>query len=67
MKRWLLAAALLAGAACDSQRDAAAPQRTVDPALTAALTQIDRCRGHWSDAVFSAFCTALALAGASHP
>jgi serine protease AprX len=36
MKRWLLAAALLGGAAC-TQRDAAAPQRTVDPALTAAL------------------------------
>ncbi len=37
MKRWLLAAALLAGAACDMARDAAAPQRTVDPALRAAL------------------------------
>src|SRR5213594_3072623 len=37
MKRWLLAAALVAGAACDTQRDAAAPQRTVDPALRAAL------------------------------
>ena len=37
MKRWLLAAALVAGAACDTARDAAAPQRTVDPALTAAL------------------------------
>src|SRR2546423_4364772 len=37
MKRWLLAAALMAGAACDTQRDAAAPQRTVDPALRAAL------------------------------
>jgi serine protease AprX len=37
MKRWLLAAALLVGAACDLQRDAAAPQRTVDPALRAAL------------------------------
>jgi len=38
MRRWLLAAALVLGAACDTQRDAAAPQRTVDPALTAALT-----------------------------
>ena len=37
MQRWVLAAALLAGAACDTQRDAAAPQRTVDPALRAAL------------------------------
>jgi len=37
MKRWLLAAALMMGAACDTQRDAAAPQRTVDPALRAAL------------------------------
>ncbi|PYP48790.1 MAG: hypothetical protein DMD42_00145 [Gemmatimonadetes bacterium] len=37
MRRWLLAAALVLGAACDTQRDAAAPQRTVDPALTAAL------------------------------
>ena len=37
MRRWLLAAALLAGAACDTQRDAAAPQRSVDPALRAAL------------------------------
>ena len=37
MKRWLLAAALLAGAACDTARDAAAPQRSVDPALRAAL------------------------------
>jgi len=37
MKRWLLAAALVAGAACDSQREPAAPQRTVDPALSAAL------------------------------
>src|SRR2546422_223241 len=37
MKRWLLAAALMAGAACDTQRDAAAPQRTVDPGLRAAL------------------------------
>jgi serine protease AprX len=37
MKRWLLAAALVVGAACDTQRDAAAPQRTVDPALRAAL------------------------------
>src|SRR6267143_1014232 len=36
MKRWLLAAALLGGGAC-TQRDAAAPQRTVDPALTAVL------------------------------
>ena len=33
----------------------------------AALAEIDRCRGHWSDAVFSAFCTALVLPGASHP
>src|SRR3989449_10735582 len=37
MKRWLLAAALMVGVACDTQRDAAAPQRTVDPALRAAL------------------------------
>jgi serine protease AprX len=37
MKRWLLAAALVVGAACDTQRDTAAPQRRVDPALTAAL------------------------------
>src|SRR5205814_225453 len=37
MRRWLLAAALVVGAACDTQREAAAPQRTVDPALTAAL------------------------------
>src|SRR3989441_1485393 len=37
MRRWLLAAALVLGAACDTQRDAVAPQRTVDPALTAAL------------------------------
>ena len=38
MKRWLLAAAaLMVGAACDTQRDTAAPQRSVDPALTAAL------------------------------
>jgi len=37
MKRWLLAAAMVAGAACDTQHDAAAPQRTVDPALRAAL------------------------------
>jgi serine protease AprX len=38
MKRWLLAAALVVGAACDTQRDAVAPQRNVDPALAAALT-----------------------------
>jgi len=37
MKRCLLAAALVVGAACDTQRDAAAPQRSVDPALAAAL------------------------------
>jgi len=37
MKRWLVAAALVVGAACDTQRDTAAPQRRVDPALTAAL------------------------------
>src|SRR5207249_7286009 len=38
MKRWLLAAAaLMVGAACDTQRDAAAPQRSVDPALRAVL------------------------------
>ncbi|PYO98884.1 MAG: peptidase S8 [Gemmatimonadetes bacterium] len=37
MKRWLLAAALVVGAACDTQRDAAAPHRTVDPTLRAAL------------------------------
>src|SRR5947209_9958637 len=37
MKRWLLAAALAVGAACDTQREAAAPQRAVDPALRAAL------------------------------
>src|SRR3989475_13108477 len=40
MRRWLLAAALVLGAACDTQRDAAAPQRTVDPALTAALATV---------------------------
>ena len=37
MKRWLLVAALVAGAACDTQREAAAPRRTGDPALSAAL------------------------------
>src|SRR5438309_3078407 len=37
MKRWLLAAALMAGAACDTQRDAAAPERTVDAAFRAAV------------------------------
>src|SRR2546427_780205 len=49
--------------------DALTTTRPYRPAFSrpAALTQIDRCRGHWSDAVFSAFCTALALAGASHP
>jgi serine protease AprX len=40
MKRWLLAAALLVGAACDSQREPAAPNRTVDPALTTALATV---------------------------
>ena len=40
MKRWLLAAALVVGAACDTQREAAAPQRTVDPGLTAALATV---------------------------
>ncbi len=40
MKRWLLAVALLAGVACDSQREPAAPSRTVDPALTAALAAV---------------------------
>src|SRR5436309_803796 len=48
--------------------DALTTTRPYRPAFSrpAALAQIDRCRGHWSDAVFSAFCTALALAGASH-
>src|SRR6266571_5029269 len=48
--------------------DALTTTRPYRPAFsrTAALATIDRCRGHWSDAVFSAFCTALALAGASH-
>ena len=40
MQRWLLAAALLVGAACDSRREPAAPNRTVDPALTAALASV---------------------------
>src|SRR2546426_514100 len=49
--------------------DALTTTRPYRPAFSrpAALAQIDRCRGHWSEAVFSAFCTALALAGASHP
>jgi serine protease AprX len=38
MRRWLLAAALVVGAACETQRDTVAPQRSVDPALAAALT-----------------------------
>jgi len=37
MNRWLLAAVLLAGAACDTRREAVAPLRNVDPALTATL------------------------------
>src|SRR5438034_10142820 len=53
MKRWLLAAAaLMVGAACDTQRDAAAPQRTVDPALRPALataTPGDRSEEHTSE------------------
>src|SRR5947208_15487668 len=40
LKRWLLAAALRVGAACDSRREPAAPNRTVDPALTAALASV---------------------------
>ncbi len=40
MKRLLLAAALLVGTACDSQPEPAAPTRTVDPALTAALATV---------------------------
>jgi len=40
MKRWLLAAALVVGAACETQREPAAPNRTVDPALTAALATV---------------------------
>src|SRR5436309_2109062 len=49
--------------------DALTTTRPYRPAFSraAALATIDRCRGHWSDAVFSAFCTALALAGAPHP
>jgi len=49
--------------------DALTTTRPYRPAFSraAALAQIDRCRGHWSDAVFNAFCMALALAGASHP
>src|SRR5438034_5703320 len=31
---------LVVGAACDTQREAAAPQRTVDPGLTAALATV---------------------------
>ena len=37
MKRWVFAAALVVGAACETQRETAAPQRSVDPGLTAAL------------------------------
>src|SRR5438034_11774952 len=37
MNRWLLAAVLLAGAACDTRREAVAPLRNVDPAPTATL------------------------------
>src|SRR5437879_9729683 len=37
MKRWVLAAALVVGAACETQRETAAPQRSIDPGLTAAL------------------------------
>lgn len=37
MNRWLLAALLLVGAACDTRREPVAPQTNVDPALTAAL------------------------------
>src|SRR6059058_2849183 len=33
----------------------------------AALATIERSRGHWSEAVFSAFCTALVLPGAGRP
>ena len=37
MKRWVFAAALVVGAACETQRETAAPQRSIDPGLTAAL------------------------------
>ncbi len=38
MRRWLLVATLLVAAGCDTQREAVAPGRTIDPALAAALT-----------------------------
>ena len=48
--------------------DALTTTRPYRPAFSraAALATIERCRGHWSEAVFSAFCTALALPGVAH-
>ncbi len=37
MNRWLLAAVLLVGAACDARREPVAPRTNVDPALSAVL------------------------------
>jgi len=46
--------------------DALTTTRPYRPAFSraAALAKIDQCRGHWSEAVFSAFCTVLVLPGA---
>src|SRR5881628_247517 len=41
MNRWLLAAVLLVGAACDARREPVAPRTNVDPALTS-LSASDR-------------------------
>src|SRR5205807_633252 len=47
--------------------DALTTTRPYRPAFSpaAALAKIDQCRGHWSEAVFSAFCAALVLPGVS--
>jgi len=47
--------------------DALTTTRPYRPAFSrpAAFAQIDHCRGHWSEAVFSAFCAALVLPAAS--